>query len=661
MLPKNVFYYGIDEELPEQVPLHAGPLELIYEQGSLRYVRYQETEVLRRIYVAIRDRNWGTVEPAYSNVVIRALEDSFTISFQVENHQNEISFQWKGVIQGDPDGTITFSMEGEALTTFLRNRIGFCILHPAELAGRNAVVEHVDGKKEIAVFPSEFEANQPVPPFSELRAISHEMSPGLWADVTFGGDIFETEDQRNWTDASFKTFCTPLRIPYPVEIITGTKISQSVTLRLRKSKTGIQTKPSEVSAAVSALPAITILRNLDALPIPRLGLSMAYHKQALSERESALLRALHLHHLRVDLHLSDSSYKEELERATADAQKIRAGLEIALFTSSELETELAELRRLIDRIRPEVCAWLCYLEKEKPGSGQAIAALVQTARKHLTSYNSAVPFYAGTNADYIALKRSTPPSEEVDGLTFAICPQVHAFDNASLVETLQVQGEAVNNARHLGHGKPVIVSPITLKKRFNPYATSAEPPPSPDELPSQVDIRQMSLFGAAWTLGSIRSLTEVRTASITYYETTGWRGVMETQYGSSLPAKFCSFAGGVFPVYHILAAVGEFSGGEIVPLRISHPLQATALLLQKEGKERLLIASFVPVEQTVRIKNLIGEYQLRRLDEINVHEAMIHPDLFSTQPADLVSAEGGEFCFRLLPYSITVVNQWDNR
>ncbi len=61
MLPKAVLYYGKDEPLPEQVPLRAGPLTLSYEAGDLRYIKLGEHEILRRIYVAIRDRNWGTI------------------------------------------------------------------------------------------------------------------------------------------------------------------------------------------------------------------------------------------------------------------------------------------------------------------------------------------------------------------------------------------------------------------------------------------------------------------------------------------------------------------------------------------------------------------------------------------------------------------------
>ena len=48
----------------------------------------------------------------------------------------------------------------------------------------------------------------------------------------------------------------------------------------------------------------------------------------------------------------------------------------------------------------------------------------------------------------------------------------------------------------------------------------------------------MSLFGAAWTLGSLKYLCESETHSLTYYETTGWRGVMEIEFGSNVPEKF---------------------------------------------------------------------------------------------------------------------------
>jgi hypothetical protein len=58
----------------------------------------------------------------------------------------------------------------------------------------------------------------------------------------------------------------------------------------------------------------------------------------------------------------------------------------------------------------------------------------------------------------------------------------------------------------------------TLRKRFNPYATSPEPAPRVGDLPSPVDVRQMSLFGACWTLASIKHLAESAVSSATYEE-----------------------------------------------------------------------------------------------------------------------------------------------
>src|SRR5689334_6850038 len=129
MLPRNVVYYGKEEPLPERRELRAGPLSAVFEQGDLRYIRFGDREIVRRLYVAIRDRNWGTVPPELSNVQIETSPDLFRISYDVENRQGEIDFFWRGKISGDARGTITFSMDGEARSNFTRSRIGFCVLH----------------------------------------------------------------------------------------------------------------------------------------------------------------------------------------------------------------------------------------------------------------------------------------------------------------------------------------------------------------------------------------------------------------------------------------------------------------------------------------------------------------------------------------------------
>ena len=667
MLPKNVLYYGREDPLPRQVELRAGPLSLVYEEGDLRYVRLGEREVIRRIYVATRDRNWGTLPNVLSNVQMEVTAGAFRISYEVENKQGEIDFFWRGTITGDAQGTLTFAMDGEARSTFMRNRIGFCILHPASCAGAQAVVEHTDGSTEEGDWPIYLVPDQPVQPFADMQAIRHQVTPGVWAEVRFSGDVFEMEDQRNWTDASYKTFCTPLRLPYPVEVRAGTKVAQSVTLGSREQgagsrgqgdketrrqgdrgrKTGGRAEGREVTVGV----------NLAApVPLPPLGLGVASHGGALSEREVARLRALRLHRLRVDLPLADADWAERLRRAAAEALALGVVLEVALLISENGEEELRQLRAVLPEVKPRVDVWLVYPAQELSGGGSPVSEAVALARHYLAGYDPAVRFAAGTNTDVIFMQRSQPPPPLVDLVCFAINPQVHAFDNASLMETLEAQGVAVTSARRLALGKPVMVSPVTLKPRFNPYATGAIPPTPPGQLPPQVDVRQMALFGAAWTAGSIKYLAENEASRLTYYETTGWRGVMETEAGSPVPDQFRSLPGGVFPLYHVLADVGEFAGGEVLHTWSSDALKVDGLALRQAGRMRIIVANTSPAPQHVKVKGLSGRVRVRLLDETSAEQAMGAPEEFRARPGQVQKARSRALELDLLPYAVARID-----
>ncbi|MBK8047885.1 MAG: hypothetical protein IPK16_12585 [Anaerolineales bacterium] len=87
MVSEQILLYGSDEPLPERLTLHAGPVTLTWEEGDLRTVKYCDKEVLRRVYVAIRDRNWGTVPNEITNLQISTYQAGFHISFDVANRQ----------------------------------------------------------------------------------------------------------------------------------------------------------------------------------------------------------------------------------------------------------------------------------------------------------------------------------------------------------------------------------------------------------------------------------------------------------------------------------------------------------------------------------------------------------------------------------------------
>ena len=654
-LSKNVQYYGKDELLPKQIDLQAGPLNLFYEAGDLRYIKFGDKEIIRRVYVAVRDHNWDTVIPVLSNVRMNIANDSFNINYSVSNIQDNVDFLWEGNIIGKPDGTITFSMDGVARSTFWRNRIGFCILYPMEYAGADCEIEHVSGAFEKSSFPK-FIAPQriidgkpsPVEPFSNMRALVYQVVPNVLAEVRFKGENFEMEDQRNWTDASFKAYGTPLKNPSPVEVKTGTKISQTFTLSIREQDKII--KPSKTDDTLTFSIGKNTLRNL-----PKIGLDEASHGQPLNEKEIERLKTLNLSHQRLSLYLSNPDYKKKLRQSSKEANKLGINLETALFLSNEAESELQVFVELLKQIKPPVVNWLIFHKEEMTTSEKWIIL----ARKYLKDYDHNCNVGSGTNVFFADLNRSIPPFKVMDFITYSINPQVHAFDNLSLVETLSAQGETVKSARNFSNNKPISVSPITLKMRFNPNATAPEANVESNQLPSQVDVRQMSLFGAAWTLGSLKNLSESETRSLTYYETTGWRGVMEVEFGSHVPEKFHSLKGAVFPIYHVFADVGEFAEGQIISTSSSNPLKITGLALKKESHIRIIIANLSSEVQQLTVQNLSSSVNIRHLNESNIEQAMQSPEVYRSQNFQKQFTINGSVKFELLPYALLCIDSND--
>ena len=114
LLPENVLRYGRDESLPEEIPLQAGPLSMVFEPQNafLRYICLDDREILRGVYAAVRDDVWGTVPPVLSNLDVSAKRDHFTLCFDVTCRSGKIDFAWKGRITGNRHGEVVFAMDG---------------------------------------------------------------------------------------------------------------------------------------------------------------------------------------------------------------------------------------------------------------------------------------------------------------------------------------------------------------------------------------------------------------------------------------------------------------------------------------------------------------------------------------------------------------------
>jgi hypothetical protein len=259
------------------------------------------------------------------------------------------------------------------------------------------------------------------------------------------------------------------------------------------------------------------------------------------------------------------------------------------------------------------------------------------------------------------LNRDRPEIALIDAVAYSVNPQIHAFDELSLAEAVAAQAEQVRSARAFSGALPIVVSPITLRPRFNAVATDPDLASTSVGLPWEVDVRQTSLFGCAWTVGSLKYLAESGAASVTYYETTGWRGLIETEAGSPMPGLFPSKPGMVFPLYHVFADASAWRGGEVVRCSSSHPLLVSALAVRRRDVLGLLVANLSAEPRQVTIAPVPpGRADVRRLDETTVQAAMFQPIAFRARHATM-EIQDRRLRLELAPYATLRVELHDSQ
>ncbi len=625
---KHILYHGVDVPPVRRIHLRAGPLSMIFEPelGYLRYIRLHRTEVLRGIYAAVRDRTWGTVPSKVSNLHVQQTDNTFRVRFDVTSGDDEIDFQWRGTITGGEDGTVTFAMDGEARSTFVTQRTGFCVLHPiAECAGRPCTIEGPDGTTEESVFPYHIAPRQP---FTNIRAIRHEVAPSIMAQVRFDGVPFETEDQRNWTDTSYKTYCLPpaaRRSPY--KLAKGDKVRQTVTLCLQgavpPTAPAGEADPSQVTLRIDAE---------EFHPPPKIGLCYPLSGVRHSDAQIARLKGLNLAHLRVDVDLQKADWSATLQNAAADAEALGVALELALTVSDAAEAELdafaenTERLKKSGRLKANVARVLVFF-KDKARTDRRY---IELARKAMDEAGLDTAIGTGVKNSFCELNRRHPEPDWIDVVCWAASPQHHAFDDETIIENLAAQGWTVESARQFMAQTPIAVGPVTLRPG------------------GAHDPRQASLLGAAWTLGSIKYLAQAGADSVTYHRTTGPGGVMGPRDASGPPTA-------VYPVYHVLADIGELVGGQLRKTHSSDPLVADGICITRPEATDVLLANFTPRSISVHLPDLTGPALLRILDETNASAAMGEPGKWRKwrkHPGEQLDRSDGPITLELRPFAV---------
>jgi hypothetical protein len=119
-------------------------------------------------------------------------------------------------------------------------------------------------------------------------------------------------------------------------------------------------------------------------------------------------------------------------------------------------------------------------------------------------------------------------------------------------------------------------------------------------------------------------------ASVTYFETTGARGIMAQQ-------------GDVYPAYGVFAAVASFAGAAVLPGVSSDPLRAVGFGVRDGTRERALVANLTAEPLVISVRGLKPHALAQPLGRSAMDEAQ------------RVSA-GGELELRLSPFGIATID-----
>jgi D-apionolactonase len=593
-LSRAVMLCGTEHEDPPARLLRAGPLSVEFENGALRYVRFGGTEVLRAIAFLVRDENWGTFMPTISDLEIEEGATHFAVSYHAVCADARQRLTYRAMISGTSDGALAFQVTAQAETEILTNRTGFVVLHPGALAGRAVKVTHSDGRVVMARFP---ELISPGQPLLDIRALDHEVAPGVWASCDLEGDSFEMEDQRNWGDASYKTYVGSLLKPWPYTLAAGSRHTQAV--RLSVAPSGPMTAPA---AAVKDSPlSVEVAGGTDGrLPAVGIGVPASEAEHALAAID--LLRRLAPRYLICHIDLRGEVPQSTLEayRHLAEATGAQADLEIIIADDSDPAAvfDVLAQRLAAASLKPASLAvsTAADLLSWQPGQDRPTQPTAQAICSAARSAFPGAKLGGGVFTYFTEINRKRPPVELLDHVSHTTCSIVHAADDRSVMETLETLPAMIASTRAFIGERSYRIGPSAIACRSNPYgAAPFENPHNGRVSLARVDPRQRGLFGAAFLVGYAAACARGGLDAMAFGAPTGPFGFIYRRAAYAQP-WFDGRAGDpkdatVYPAYHVVAALSAGSGRPLLATEVSRPGVIEALGWRENGHNMLWIAN----------------------------------------------------------------------
>ena len=639
---REIILFGTEEPAVQAQLLKAGPLTAELDAGNLRYIRYEGLEAIRAIAYLARDRYWGTCNPEIRDLTVEEAGDHFTVTYTAVCADAEQRFVYRARITGSADGSLRFEGTATPDTDFVTNRTGFVVLHAAQgISGHPAVVREVSGRVVETRFPEVIDPKQPI---MDIRALTHEVAPGLEVVCTMLGDTFEMEDQRNWTDASYKTYVRPLGLPYPYTLNAGETIEQAVELRFEG------TAPARAGGA--GTPEITVAVGAQAGPVPRIGMGLEWHSTGAAMARAEELDGLEPAFLSCYFDARHAG-AEAMEgfREAADVLGCDLALEAVL---PDLEDPDAALRSAADLARAAGCRFASVAVSPAQDLGfVAPGTVFDDMSAYDTLYGAAREAFPGCAIGggsfmyFTELNRKPPPSRGMDFVTHPTCAIVHAPDDRSVAETVESLPYVIGSVRSLFGAKPYRLGPVAIGIRTSPFGGAPAPNPHGARVAMcRNDPRQRGLLGAAWHMGVAARAAEGGVDSLTLGAPTGDHGLLH--HPGETPQPWFDEHGGRFPVWHVMRGMYGASGRLRRATEVSAAREVQALAFETGAGLELWVANLTGEDRRVRLEGLAGgSMRVAVLDEGSFVDGAGDPDVLDSVER---SASGDRIDLR--PYAV---------
>src|SRR3984893_38529 len=594
--------YGTDEPVEPLRILQAGPLMAEFEDGNLRHILYHGREMIRAVSFIVRDKNWGTYSPQIAHLNFHEEPETFRISYEAVVRENEQEFRYSSVIVGKSDGSLSFSGKGTAISDFSTNRTGFVVLHPIEgVAGAKCTVEHVDGTIEETRFPLLID---PVQPMTALRAITHEFLPGLKVTCRMEGDTFEMEDQRNWTDASYKTYVRPLALPWPYLIAKGETIDQTITLTVSGTASDIESVDNRLSVMVGE----QIAGNC----MPPIGLGLDPKDLEGTEQNLDALRQAAPSHVVCYYYPRLGHSQAALKRAAAIGKALGAELwlEFVVPSVDNFEQDIQDLGRAVTELGNPFAAVMVSpapdLKCTLPGSPWPPCPPLDACYRAARAAFPGKRLGGGMFSFFTELNRKRPPVALLDFVTFTTVAIFHAGDDRSAMEGLQSLPYVAKSMDAFIDDKPYHVGPSAIGLRMNPYGEAPMANPrNIRQAMNGMDPRQRGLFAAAWSVGFVAHFAKSGASALTLGGPIGEFGIAYAK--ADYPQPWFDENGGLYPIYHAIKGLSALRGRRLVELSISKPREIQAIAAERDGDIELWLTNLTDQTGTVILKpRLVG-------------------------------------------------------